>query len=195
MDAAKQKVRATIACKKEEKRKTKGKEGTSSSVPKVVSKGSAKRKADGEDEHSPKKVAVTPGDAYPKKSPPKPGPGVGKGIMTSTGPVIGGPYCLITHKDYAIEEVKTLIKSMDVDPCAELGTEELGESALFDLTRVSLLSWLILSCLTIPFFRPWCVLRHFRTDVSPRTGSSPRLGSIIPTYWTNRSSIRRPSIL
>ena len=68
MDAAKQKVRATIARKKEEKRKTKGKEGTSSSVPKVVSKGSAKRKVDGEDDHSPKKVVVTPRDAHPKKS-------------------------------------------------------------------------------------------------------------------------------
>ena len=195
MDAAKQKVRETIARKKEEKRKTKGKEGTSSLVPKVVSKGSAKRKADGEDDHPPKKVAVTLRDAHPKKSPPKPGSGVGKGIMTSTSPVIGGPCCLLTHKDYAVEEVKTLIKPMNVDPCAELGTEELGESTLFDLTRVSLLPWLILSCLTIPFFKPWCVLRQFRTDVSPRRGSSPRLVSIIPTYWTNRSSIRRPSIL
>ena len=48
-------------------RKAKGKEGTSSSVPKVVSKGSTKRKADGEDDHPPKKVVVTPGDAHPQE--------------------------------------------------------------------------------------------------------------------------------
>ena len=34
---------------------------------------------------------------------------------------------------------------MDVEPCAELGMEELGVLALFDLTQVSLPSWLILS--------------------------------------------------
>ena len=145
MDATKQRVRAAAAYKKEEERKAKGKEGTSSSVPKVVSKGSAKRKADGEDDHLPKKVVVTLGDAHPKKSPPKPGPGAGKGMMTSTSLVIRGPRCLLTNKDYAVKEVKTLIKPTDVDPCAELRAEELGESALFDLTRVSLLPWLILS--------------------------------------------------
>ena len=82
-------------------------------------------------------LKITPGDAHSKKSPPKPGPSVGKGMMTSIGPVIEGPRCLLTHKDYTVEEVKTLIKPTDVDPCAELGTEELGESVLFDLTRVS----------------------------------------------------------
>ena len=200
IDAAKQKVRAAAARKKEEERKAKEKEGTSSSVPKAISKGSTKRKADGEDDRLPKKVAVTLGDAHPKKSPPKPGPGMGKGMMTSTSPVIRRPCCLLTHKDYVVEEVKTLIKPTDVDPCAKLGTKELGESALFDLTLVSLLPWLILSIFfflltTIPFFRPWCVLRHFKTDMLPRKGSTPWLGSTILTYWTNRSSIRRPSIL
>ena len=145
MDAAKQKVRAAAAHKKEEERKAKEKEGTSSSVPKAISKGSTKRKVDGEDDRLPKKVAVTLGDAHPKKSPPKPGPGTGKGMMTSTSPVIRRPCCLLTHKDYAVEEVKTLIKPTTVDPCAKLGTKELGESALFDLTLVSLLPWLILS--------------------------------------------------
>ena len=195
MDTAKQRMGVAITRKKEEAKKTKGQEGTSLSVPKAISKGSTKRKADREDDRPPKKVVVTLGDAHPKKSPPKPGPGAGKGMMTSTSLVIRGPRCLLTNKDYAVKEVKTLIKPTDVDPCAELRAEELGESALFDLTRVSLLPWLILSCLTIPFFRPWCVLRHFRTHVLPRRGSSPRLGRIIPTYWTNRSSIRRPSIL
>ena len=73
-------------------------------------------------------------------------------MMTSTGLVIGGPRCLLTDKDYAVEEVKTLIKPMDVDPYAELSTKEVGESTLFDLTLVSLLPWLILSCLFLFFY-------------------------------------------
>ena len=77
---------------------------------------------------------------------------LGKGMMTSAGPIIGGPRCLLTHKDYAVKEVKTLIKPMDVDPCAELGIKELGESALFYLTRVSSLPQLILSRLFLLFF-------------------------------------------
>ena len=122
------------------------------SVPKAVSKGSAKRKTDGEDDRPPKKVVATPGDAHPKKSSPKTGRGVGKGMMTSTGPVIEGPCCLFTHKDYAVEEVQSLIKSTDVDPCAELGTEELGTLTLFDLTRVNLFPWLISSPFLSLFF-------------------------------------------
>ena len=71
MKAARQRVRAAAAHKKEEEKRSKGKEGVSSSTPKAVSKGSAKRKADGKDDRSPKKAVVTPGDAHPKKSPPK----------------------------------------------------------------------------------------------------------------------------
>ena len=134
MDVAKQRVKATSAYKNEEERKAKGKEGTSSSVPKAISEGSAKSKTDGENDCLPKKVAITPRDVNSKKSPPKPGLGVGKGMMTSTGPIIEGPYYLFTHKDYTVKKVKTLIKLMDVDHCAKLGTEELEESALFDLT-------------------------------------------------------------
>ena len=121
---------------------------TSSSILAAISKGSAKTKGDGEDDRLPKKVAITLGDVYPKKSPPKPGRGASKGMMTSTGLVIEGPRCLLTHKDYAVEKVQSLIKSTDVDPCVELGTEELGASALFDLTRVNPFLWLISS----PFF-------------------------------------------
>ena len=32
--------------------------------------------------------------------------------------------------DYAVEEVESLIKPTDVEPCDKLGTEELGVSAL-----------------------------------------------------------------
>ena len=57
-----------------------------------------------------------------------------KGMMTSSCPVIKGPRCLLTHKDYAVVEVESLIKPTDIDPCAQLRTEELGASTLFDLT-------------------------------------------------------------
>ena len=98
MDATKQRVRAAATCKKEEAERTKGQEGTSSLVLAAVSKGSTKRKVDGEDDHPPKKVAISLGDVHPKKSPPKPGHGTGKGMMTSTGPIIEGPITFLPIK-------------------------------------------------------------------------------------------------
>ena len=63
--------------------------------------------------------------------------------MTSTGLVNEGPYRLLTHKDYAIGEVESLIKPTDIEPCDQVGMEDLGASALFDLTGVCLLQfWL-----------------------------------------------------
>ena len=132
-------MRAAAARKREEE-KAKGKERVSSSSLHAVSKGSAKRKADGKDDPPSKKVAVTSGDMPPKKSSPKSSRGVGKGVMTSSGPVIEGPHCSLTHKDYAVEEVESFIKPTDLDPCAQLGTEDLGALAFFDLTRVCFLS-------------------------------------------------------
>ena len=111
-------------------------EGRISSTPKTVTK-TSKRKPDESDDHPSKKAAVTPGDISPKgKSPLKPGHGAGKGLMTSLGPVIEGPCYLLTHKDYAIREVRSFIKPTDIGPCDLLGTEDLGASTLFDLTRV-----------------------------------------------------------
>ena len=138
MKAAKQRVRAAAARKKEEE-KAKGKEGVSSSAPHAISKGSAKGKADGKDDPPSKKVAITPGDVPFKKSSPKSSRGVGKRVMTSSGRVIEGPRCLLTHKDYTVEEVESFIKSTDLDPCAQLGTEDLEASAFFDLARVCFL--------------------------------------------------------
>ena len=78
MEAARQRVRVIATHKKEEERRA-GKEGASSSAPKVVSKGSAKRKAIGKDDCPLEKAVVTPGDAHPKKkSPPKSSQGAGK---------------------------------------------------------------------------------------------------------------------
>ena len=138
MDIAKQRVRAATARKKEEK-KAKGAEGGTSSTPKTVAK-ALKRKPDGSDDCLSKKAAITPGDISPKgKSPLKPSHSAGKGVMTSSGPIIEGLCCLLTHKDYAVGEVGSFIKPTDIGPCDLLGIKDLGASALFDLTRVCLL--------------------------------------------------------
>ena len=93
MDVAKQRIRATVAHKKEG-RLAKGTKEGNSSVPKSISKVS-KRKTDGDDDHSSKKDVITPGDTSPKgKSSLKLSHGVGKGVMTSSGPVLEGPCCL-----------------------------------------------------------------------------------------------------
>ena len=73
---------------------------------------------DGSDNRPSKKAAVTPGDEPLKeKSPPKPSHGAGKGVMTSTGPVREGPCRLLTHNDYAVGEVESLLKPTDIEPC------------------------------------------------------------------------------
>ena len=138
MDVAKQRIRAVAACKKEE-RLAKGREEGNSSIPKSVSKVS-KRKIDGDDECPSKKAAVTPGDASPKeKSSLKPSHGAGKGVMTSSGPVLEGPCYLLTHKGYTVREVGSFVKPTDLEPCDLVETEDLGASTLFDITRVCLL--------------------------------------------------------
>ena len=135
MESAKQRIRAVAARQKEE-RKAKKAEGEASSTPKAVAK-VAKRKPNGIDSRPSKKATVSPEDEPLKeKSPPKPSHGAGKGVMTSTGLVSEGPCRLLTHKEYAVGEVESLMKPTDVEPCDQVGTEDLGASALFDLTRV-----------------------------------------------------------
>ena len=121
MEAVKQRVRAAAGRKNEEERKVKEKEGVFSSAPKTVTKVS-KRKPSEKDNPPSKKAIVTLGDVSPKKkSPLKSSRGAGKGVMTSSGPVIEGPCCLLTHKDYAIEEVESFIKPIDIAPNDQLG--------------------------------------------------------------------------
>ena len=118
---------------------TKGAEEGDLSAPKTVSK-APKRKADGDGARPSKKTVTIPGDASPKgKLALKPSHGVGKGAMTSSGPVPEGPSCLLTHRAYAIREVGSSVKLMNLEPCDLVGTEDLGASALFDITRVCLL--------------------------------------------------------
>ena len=176
MDIAKHRIRAAAACKKEE-RMTKGVEVGDLSAPKIVSK-TSKRKADGEGSCPSKKTVTIPGDASPKgKSTLKPSHGAGKGAMTSSGPVSKGPSFLLTHKAYAIAEVGSFVKLTDIEPCDLVGMEELGASALFDITRVRLLSislvWFYpLFCLTnvcvLLLVRPWFASRLSKSIALPR---------------------------
>ena len=107
MESAKQRIRAAAARQKAEK-KAQEAGGEASSTPKVPTR-QAKRKPDGSDRRPAKKAAVTP-NSVKEKSPPKPSHGAGKGAMTSLGPVNEGPCRLLTHKDYAIKEVKSFVK-------------------------------------------------------------------------------------
>ena len=80
-------MRALVTVHKKKEKKEKGKEGASSSAPKVVGKGTPKRKAKRKDDHPLKKGTVTLGDKQPKKLlPPKSSHGASKGLMTATGP-------------------------------------------------------------------------------------------------------------
>ena len=138
MDVAKQRIRAAVARKKEE-RLAKGTEEGNSSAPKSISKAS-KRKSDGDDARPSKKTVVILGDASPKgKSSLKPSHGAGKGVITSSGPILESPGYLLTHKAYAVGEVGSFVKPMDLEPCDLVEMEDLGASALFDITRVCLL--------------------------------------------------------
>ena len=65
--------------------------------------------------------------------------------MMSTGLVAEGSRHLLTHKEYVVETMELIVKPMDVDACVEQGTDELGASTLFDLSWVSIFSWLISS--------------------------------------------------
>ena len=156
---------------------TKGVEEEDSSAPKTVSK-TSKRKADGEGARPSKKTVTIPGDASPKgKSALKPSHGASKGAMTSSGPVLEGPSCLLTHKAYAVREVGSFMKPTDIEPCDLVGTEDLGASTLFDITRVCLLStslvWFYpLFCLTnvcvLLLVRPWSASGLSKSIALPR---------------------------
>ena len=64
--------------------------------------------------------------------------------MTISGPVTQRPdHRLLTHKDYAIEMMGSIIRDKDVDPCAKLGIDKLGASSLFDLARVCFYIFLV----------------------------------------------------
>ena len=92
MDVAKQKIRVAAARKKEE-RLAKGTKEGNSPAPKSVNK-ATKRISDGDNARPFKKTVATPDDAFPKgKSSLKPSHGAGKGVMTSSDPILEGLGC------------------------------------------------------------------------------------------------------
>ena len=57
--------------------------------------------------------------------------------MMGKGPVILDlVQRLVTHKDYTIEMVNSIIKETNLDPCGEHSLEDLGASSLYNLLRV-----------------------------------------------------------
>ena len=49
--------------------------------------------------------------------------------MMISGPVTQGlDRHLLTHKDYTVKVVESIIKDKDMDPCAKQATEEVGAS-------------------------------------------------------------------
>lgn len=57
--------------------------------------------------------------------------------MTSKGPVVSDTVQrLITHKEYVVEMVNSIIKKTNLDPCGVHTMEDLGDSGLYDLSRV-----------------------------------------------------------
>ena len=136
MEVARQRVREVAAHKKEEEKKAKEKE--SLSAPKVVKKGVTKRKGNGKDDLLSKKALVTPREKLPKKPSPLKH-GASKGLMMAPNLVTqDSERRLLTHKDYAVKMLATIIKDKDADPCVGQATGELGDSGLFDLAQVSI---------------------------------------------------------
>lgn len=94
---------------------------------------------EGKDDHPPKK-GTGPFVGNHQQKPLCPPPlhhGVGKGLMTSKWPIFYDPVRgLVTHKDYTVEIVNSIIKETDLDPYGELSSEDLGTSGLFGLSRV-----------------------------------------------------------
>lgn len=114
----------------------------SGSTPKGANKATLKRKTDSKDgkDDSPPKKGIGPSVGNHQQKPPSlppPHHRVGKGLMTGKRPIISDPVReLVTHKDYAIKMVNSIIKETDLDPCGELSSEDLGAFDLFDLSRV-----------------------------------------------------------
>lgn len=115
MEAGRQRAlvrKATVAHKQQQG-------GSSTSAFKVVTKETLKRKNDGKDDRLNKKgTSSFVGDKQSKHpSPPKPSHGVRKSLMMGKGPVAPNAVCrMLTHKDYAVEMVDSIIKETDLDP-------------------------------------------------------------------------------
>lgn len=108
-------------------------------APNVGSKATLKRKPNAKDNH-PSKKGMSPPIGEQQQKAPSPFPprhGAKKGLMTGKGPIAPSlVQRLVTHKDYAIEMVASIIKETDLDPCGEHTLKDLGASGPYDLLRV-----------------------------------------------------------
>nr|POF00815.1 hypothetical protein CFP56_62363 [Quercus suber] len=63
--------------------------------------------------------------------------GVGKGLMTSQGPVTPLPLpLLVKDKEYAVVTTRSIIQDVNLDECSKHEIDPLGDSGLFDIMRV-----------------------------------------------------------
>ena len=117
MEAARQRALVLVSAATHKKEKV----GASTSAPKVIRKGSLKRKNEGKANRPFKKGSVIlVGNKQKKLSPSKPSYGASKCLMTVTSPVTQRTVRhLLMHKEHAIEMVESIIKDADLDPCAE----------------------------------------------------------------------------
>ena len=102
---------------------------------------SQKRKNTGDDERLAKKASnpsiCSDQVRTSKKTPELLRHGMGKGLMTSQGPVAPSTITLLVrNKQHTVEMIQSIIKDEDLDECSKHEIEFLGESGLFNLMRV-----------------------------------------------------------
>jgi len=67
--------------------------------------------------------------------------GIGKGLMTSQGPIAPSPLPFsVKDKEYAVDTAHSIVRDTDLDECSEHKTDPLGESSLFDIMRACSIS-------------------------------------------------------
>ena len=72
--------------------------------------------------------------------------GVGKGLITSQGPLIHPSIPLpVKSKEFVVDTARSLVHDVDIDECSKHEVEALGDLCLFDVIKVSCGFFLCLS--------------------------------------------------
>lgn len=107
-------------------------------------KTSQKRKNQSDEDRPLKTRANQPvnlGRSGSQGTPNPPRHGVGKGLMTTHGPItnkpIPPPALLVKDKQHALQTTYSIVKNLNLDKCSEHEMDALGDSVFFDLMRVS----------------------------------------------------------
>ena len=66
--------------------------------------------------------------------------GIGKGLMTSQGPVATPLPLLVKDKKYAVDTTHSIVWDANLDKCSEYETDLLGDFGLYDMVRVCCIS-------------------------------------------------------